>query len=271
MQSQIRTASHPSGVAIEFHPEPHHYLFNGESLPSVTKLIHRWFPQFDAEAVAKKKAEREGGSYEALVREWAKKRDNAASFGTKIHMMAEKIILENNDEAANGLVESPREASYLEAVKEAIRRIRLGYEFIETEKIVFSPGLKVAGTIDLLLRSRATGEFVIADWKTNREIKYAAFRQETGFGPCHGIENCNFNHYSLQLSAYAELLTGEAYLTQAQPLRGVLLHLSEKNGGVTCAYLKTKSYVLEAKTILSSPPAPSAQETAGAMDRPSPL
>jgi ATP-dependent exoDNAse (exonuclease V) beta subunit len=251
MQTSLRTAHHPSGAQIEFHPEPHHYLHAGDNLPSVTRLIHQWFPEFDADTVAKKKAEREGGSYEALLREWSRKRDDAASFGSKVHSMAEKMILENNDQAADDMAQSPREQTYLVALKEALRRIRLAYEFVETEKIVFSPSLRVAGTIDLLLRNRLTNEYVIADWKTNREIKHSAYRQERGLGPCLEIENCNFNHYSLQVSSYAELLMGEGYLPQTS-IRGVLLHLVEKAGHVTCAYVKTKDYSFEAKSILSS-------------------
>jgi ATP-dependent exoDNAse (exonuclease V) beta subunit len=249
MQSQIKKAQHPSGGVIEFHSEPHHYIYDGEQLPSVTKLIHGCFPEFDAEAVAKKKAEREGGSYEALVREWSRKRDEAATFGSRVHLMAEKIILNDDERAADDCVESARDQAYLDAVKEAIRRIRNGYEFVETEKIVFSPSLKVAGTIDLLLRSRATGEFVVADWKTNREIKHSAFRQERGLGPCSEIENCNFNHYSLQISSYAELLIGEKYLATPS-IRGVLLHLSEKAGRASCAYIKTTDFSGVAKQIL---------------------
>ena len=256
MSDSIRTACHPSGQSIEFHPGPHEYRFNGESLPSVTRLIHRWFPEFDAEVVAKKKAEREGGSYEALVREWARKRDEAATFGSKIHAMAEKMILENSHAAADDLAHTEREQSFLSAVKEALKRIQLGYDFVETEKILFSPALKVAGTVDLLLRSRSTGEYVIADWKTNREIKYSAFRQEKGFGPCEGIENCNFNHYSLQVSAYGELLLREGYVPDVQSVRGVLLHLSEKSGRVSCQYIKTRCFAVEAKSILSAQTGP---------------
>lgn len=252
MQPNIRTAIHPNGETIEFHVEPHQYLYKGEAFPSVTKLIHRWFPEFDAEAVAKKKAEREGGSYEALVREWSKKRDDAAAFGSKIHLMAEKMIIENDDRVADDLAGNDREKAYLEALKESIRRIRLGYEFVEPEKIVFSPQLKVAGTVDLLLRSRTNGEYVIADWKTNREIKSSAFRQELGFGPCHRIENCNLNHYSLQVSAYAELLVSEGYLPQVPSVRGVLIHLSDRAGEVVCSYVKTKNFALEAKSILQA-------------------
>ncbi len=247
----FRSASHPKGQRIEFHPEPHHYLLDGERLISVTKLIQKWFPQFDADAVARKKAEREGGSFEALVREWNRKRDEAANFGSKIHLFADRILQEKDDRAADDLIETERERSYVHAVREALARIAKGYEVVESEKIVFSPAYKVAGTIDLLLRSKVTGEYVVADWKTSREIKFEAFRSEAGFGPCRKLANCNFNHYSLQLSAYGELLTREEYVTAAQGLRGVLLHLNEKpDGRVVCDYVKTKDFRAEFQIIL---------------------
>lgn len=255
MQIALRTASHPKGLRIEFYPEPHHYIQGGERLTSVTTLIQKWFPQFDAEVVAKKKAAREGGSYEALLAEWSLKREEAANFGTKVHLMAEKILQEKDERAANHLAETEREKAYLAAIKEALVRVSRGYEFVESEKIIFSAVRKVAGTIDLLLRSKSTGEFVVGDWKTNRELKYAGFRQEMGLGPCRLLENCNFNHYSLQASAYGELLTSESYVPPAQGVRGVLLHLTETGGGrVVCDYVKTKNLTAETRMILATGP-----------------
>ena len=251
MPNSIRTVSHPTGLQLEFHPEPHHYILSGEKLTSVTSVIHNWFPQFDAESTAKKKAAREGIPYESLLTEWSRKRDEAASFGTKIHALAETILRHGNDAAADADAHSARERAYLVAVKEALRRVALGYEVLEAEKIVFSPQLKVAGTIDLLLRSKTTSEFVIADWKTNRELKYSGFRQEMGLGPCSHLENCNFSHYSLQTSAYGELLVREAYVPTTSRVRGVLLHLRETgSGSVVCDYVKTKDLATEVRQIL---------------------
>ncbi len=252
MQISPRTASHPKGSQIEFHPEPHDYLFNGEKLTSVTTLIQKWFPQFDALAVAKKKAEREGSDYQALLTEWATKREEASSFGSKVHLMVDKILQEKNDRAADHLAESAREKTYLVALKEALKRIALGYEFVESEKIIFSPERKVAGTLDLLLRSKSTGEFVIGDWKTNREIKYSGFREEMGSGPCARLANCNFTHYSLQTSAYGVLLTTEGYIPPVVSVRGVLLHLAEKGGRVICDYVKTKDLTAESRLIIGA-------------------
>jgi hypothetical protein len=101
----------------------------------------------------------------------------------------------------------------------------------------------------LLLRSKSTGEYVIADWKTNREIKRSAFRDETGSGPFERLEDCNYNHYSLQASAYGALLTTEGYIPQVDSVRGVLLHLIERNGRVVCDYVKTKDLSAESRLM----------------------
>lgn len=247
-----RTAQHPSGLEIHFDPGPHKYLLDGEALTSVTTLIKQWFPVFDAEVAAKRKAEREGGNYLDLIAQWDKKRDEAAAFGSKTHLMAE-MILRHGETAADEIPTDARDKKYLAAVKEALRRIALAYDVIETEKIVFSPDLMVAGTIDLLLRHRETGEFVIADWKTNREIKFEGYKEEKGKGPCAHLAHCNFNHYSLQVSTYGELLSHEGYVDEGSQLRGVLLHLTEKPGGqVICDYIKTKDFRSEAVEILTS-------------------
>lgn len=252
MQTTPRTATHPQGQEIEFHPEPHDYLLDGEKLTSVTTVIHRFFPRFDAEAVARKKAAREGGSFEALLEQWARKRDEAALFGTKAHFMADAILQTGDPQAADEWAESPREQAYLRAIQEALVRIEKAYEVVESEKIVFSPQLRIAGTVDLLLRSRASGEYVVADWKTNRELKFQSYGQEMGLGICSHLANCNFIHYSLQISAYSELLASEGYLTENQSVRGVLLHLAEKPGGlVVCDYVKTKDLRPEARAILN--------------------
>jgi ATP-dependent exoDNAse (exonuclease V) beta subunit len=250
MQNSPKSARHPSGLELLFHPLEHEYVLNGEKLTSVTRKIHAWFPQFDAEGTARRKAGREGGDYRALMMEWEQKRVESAKFGTKIHLMAETILLARDDRAADSLPENPREQAYLAAVKEALLRIERGYDFIECEKIVFSPLGKVAGTIDLLLRSKTTGEYVVADWKTNREIKYSGFRDEMGIGPCSSLANCNFIHYSLQASAYGTILTTEGYIEAAQPVRGVLLHLAEKRGRVVCDYIKAKDLSFESRIVL---------------------
>lgn len=225
-------------------------LYVGNLPYSVTTRIHRWFPQFDAAEVARKKAEREGLHADTLIALWERKRVQAASFGTKIHAMAELILTAGEDAAADHLPENDRERRYLDAIKGALARVRPAYDIIATEKIVFSPELRVAGTIDLLMRSKRADEWIVGDWKTNREIKFKSFGEEMGLGPCGHLPNCNFAHYSLQTSAYGELLGREAYLPSGARVRGVLFHLKENDGRVICDFIKTRDSLTEARALL---------------------
>lgn len=70
--------------------------------------------------------------------------------------------------------------------------------------------LRVAGQIDLLIKDG--NDIIIADYKTNKEIKKHSYFDKNKFSrimmkyPLNNIEDCNFYHYSLQLSTYAYLL-----------------------------------------------------------------
>lgn len=95
-----------------------------------------------------------------------------------------------------------------------------GYYELDLEKGVYpeflvslksSDGiLRVAGQIDLLIKDG--NDIIIADYKTNKEIKKHSYFDKNTFSrimmkyPLNNIEDCNFYHYSLQLSTYAYLL-----------------------------------------------------------------
>lgn len=70
--------------------------------------------------------------------------------------------------------------------------------------------LRVAGQIDLLIKDG--NDIIIVDYKTNKEIKKHSYFDKNKFSrimmkyPLNNIEDCNFYHYSLQLSTYAYLL-----------------------------------------------------------------
>lgn len=70
--------------------------------------------------------------------------------------------------------------------------------------------LRLAGQIDLLVISGNT--FYIMDWKTNKEIKTkSGFNTQTKstskmLYPLNNIDDCNYWHYTLQLSIYAWMI-----------------------------------------------------------------
>ena len=67
--------------------------------------------------------------------------------------------------------------------------------------------LKIAGQIDLLVKNG--NEITICDWKTNKEIKtkggFDTRLKQTAkmLYPLNRLDDCNLNHYNLQLSTYA--------------------------------------------------------------------
>ena len=80
---------------------------------------------------------------------------------------------------------------------------------IETfsEVLVYSKELCIAGTMDVLMLNKDSEEHVIIDWKTSRRIEKKSFKGKKGIKKeTSNIEDCNYNHYALQLSLYRYIL-----------------------------------------------------------------
>ena len=89
---------------------------------------------------------------------------------------------------------------------------------------LFDEELLLAGQLDALFVDSETGEYIMADWKRVPELKEEAFRKETGKPPFTMLPNTNLGHYTIQQSAYAELLrrnygidVKKMYLVQLHP------------------------------------------------------
>jgi ATP-dependent exoDNAse (exonuclease V) beta subunit len=248
---QVKRATHPSGKEIVFTAKDHTYFVDGVRYISATGLIHNFFPQFDSVLVANRKALREGVLAEDLLSAWAASGQEASELGTAVHAMAEKILLSKDLSAADEMAQGPRQQLFLAALKQAIPKILQNYDVVEMEKILFSPKYKVAGTIDLLLKNKKTGKLVVADWKTNKEIKHTAFQNQTGHGPCGSLPDCNFIQYSLQLALYRELLIQENYYPNTE-VGCVLIHLCQFDGKVTVRQIDPVDLQIEARAVLAT-------------------
>ena len=70
-----------------------------------------------------------------------------------------------------------------------------------------TPFEQCKGTIDLLMYDEKSDSYIIVDWKTSSKIATSAYRHKTGnHDITRNLEDCNFNHYSLQLSLYRYIL-----------------------------------------------------------------
>nr|DAF44274.1 MAG TPA: Exonuclease V [Podoviridae sp. ct8Lf7] len=70
--------------------------------------------------------------------------------------------------------------------------------------------LRIAGQIDLLVKKG--NKIIIGDWKTNKKIETKSFFDSKNKSsvkmkyPLNNLDDCNFNHYCLQLSTYAWMI-----------------------------------------------------------------
>lgn len=228
---QCSTAKHPSGHTITFTEEDHSYksIIDGRELTytSGTTFIHKFFPEFDPTGeILRRKALKDGKTPEALKAEWDANRDASCVFGTRCHEICEDTLL--NRKKRNEPASEKERLTFAQAEKIA-NKFRLSLDILAVEKIVFSPFLPnpIAGTIDLLAKSRKDGSILILDWKTNKSIdqenKYGKF----AFEPIAHIPDLNYWHYGLQLSLYQYLLTIGKYVPKDSKFKRAIIHLTE--------------------------------------------
>ena len=219
------TATH-KGVTITFTEADHKYETpDFDDFVSSSGIIHQFFPEFDSEAISERIAAKRGKTPLQLRNEWKANADAACDYGTRCHEVAEYIFTDRLSELHTP--RNPKEQNTFAVAWNAVQMLKEQYQSIGCELIVFSERLRVCGTLDLLMYDPATNTVLILDWKTNREIKQSAFKGEKGFAPIQHLENCNYHHYSLQLSIYEFLMRHEGYYPPDTKYRRALIHLTE--------------------------------------------
>jgi ATP-dependent exoDNAse (exonuclease V) beta subunit len=224
-------AKHPSGVEIAFTEDDHRYasVVNGKEIEytSGTTFVHKFFPEFDPDGkILERCALREGKTPAQLKKEWDDNRDASCLFGTRVHAICEDVLLARERRFKP---KDDRERGTFERGAEMANLFRQKLDVLGVEKIVFSPYLPrpIAGTVDLLARSRKDGSILILDWKTNKSIDRENRWNKFGLDPIRHVPDLNYWHYSLQLSLYQYLLTFGKYVPEGSKFKRAIIHLTE--------------------------------------------
>ncbi len=230
-------AKHPRGYEITFEESTHKYssIINGKeiSYTSGTGVIHACFPPFDPSGeITKRCALKEGITVEELKAKWKAKGDASCKFGTRVHECCEDIELGKSEHALRNTPQDAREEIVFKHAINMARKFRQQLDILGVEKIVFSPELRIAGTIDLFARSRKTGDFVIIDHKTNQTIDTENKWSNFALPPIEHIPDINFWHYAGQLNLYQYLLQREGYVPKHSKFRLFLNHLTESGANL---------------------------------------
>ena len=172
--------------------------YNDIKFTSVTTFIGHFFEEFDAKKIAIKLVKTNMKymhmSVEELMAQWK----HSADYGTIVHEELEEYII-------NGT--SVKEKKSLQGIEWLKKYMMKSNYDIYSECVIYSKELKLAGTIDLLLYDKNSDSYSILDWKTSKRINSKAFKNKKGNHPVtSNMDDCNFNHYALQLSLYRYLL-----------------------------------------------------------------
>lgn len=226
MTSLLQQNIHPRDKHIEFDEPTHIYTIDGDSnYKSVTTWIHDFFPYFDADhVIAKMRAGKNWGpsnKYYGLTNEeikegWKQNGQEAAMLGTAMHLNIEYFY--NDQPFTPGFEDTPEYQLFQEYQSD-----HLLYKPYRTEWTVYSKKYRLAGSIDMVyIDPDDPDKVVLADWKRSKEIRYSN-KWEKGFGPLAETDNCNYNHYCLQLNLY-RLILEKYYRKQVTEMFLVILH-----------------------------------------------
>jgi ATP-dependent exoDNAse (exonuclease V) beta subunit len=179
---------------ITFHEHNHTYTNEqGIFYTPVSTVIKHFKAVFDEDCWSKRKALERGITQEEILAEWSAKRIASTTKGTAIHNALEKYFLDGTES---------------ELIKNYLPTLSLWKKadvVFEPEKLIWNEEYKVAGTADMVIK-KGKNSFSIFDYKTNQKIDLTNKFQKMA-GCCSHLDDCNLNHYSLQLNIYAYLLS----------------------------------------------------------------
>jgi hypothetical protein len=250
----IKTAQHPDGVhSIRFREQYHTYIDDrGSRYVSGTSFFKPYFSKFDAPVIAEKCSNGTNPKYAGrdpreIMAEWKAEGQRGTDEGDNVHLYAELWPISNGHPSVEPI--SERCAALFQQVDEVFFDLILnrGYQVIASEKIIFSPELLVAGTIDLLLMDPAKNKIIIADWKQNKAALTTTNQYQSLLPPLEHLQDTEINKYSLQLSIYQYILTRENYFPGISDYERMLIHLSPDQAA---EYIHLDYYDYEIKEIL---------------------
>lgn len=129
---------------------------------------------------------------------WRANGKQAAEAGTAMHADIEAFY--------NGVPNenTSKEYAQFQAFHATTRIPGFVLEPYRTEWMIYDEEHRITGSVDMVFKE-ADGTYSIYDWKRSKEIKKTS--SERGLWPLAHAKDCNFTHYSLQLSVYASILT----------------------------------------------------------------
>ena len=194
-----------------FIEDGHYYLCNGKRVGiSTTGLIGQYENHFDSETISQQVADKRGISQQEVLEEWRIENLHSTIKGSFIHEFAQSLW--EGKEYVFDYSKVPKEID-IDRLKSDINKLipqainfyndhKDMYELIGCEVYLGDEDFDECGATDQILYNKYTGEIAIIDYKTNKKIERESYRHKKMLIPLNKFDDCNYVHYSLQLSGY---------------------------------------------------------------------
>lgn len=221
-------------MSLIFEPKSHSYTSSDPTDQtrwiSVTTLISGLKQPFDSNNIAKKSAVNKrskwfGMSIQEIQDVWKKESDRACTLGNWYHDQREQDIT-NCDTIVRYDKTLPVIKPMVDENGLKVASSQKLMDGIYPEHMVYLRSAGICGQSDLV--EVANGLVHITDYKTNKEIKTESFRNWEGISqkmnqPVSHLDDCNLNHYNLQLSIYMYMIL--KHNPQLKPGKLIIHHI----------------------------------------------
>lgn len=226
-------------MAIQFTASDHKYqsIDKTENIDwiSVTSVISLFKKEFDKQAIAlksskSKKSKWYGMTPEEIISVWDKSNSVALELGTWYHNQREEDIV-----SCDTIGRSGRDICIVRPIEQDGVKLAPDQNLTEgiyPEHMVYLKSAGICGQAD---RVEVIGDTIdLYDYKTNKEIKLNAYtnwegKTEKMLEPINHLDDCNYVHYSLQLSIYMYIML--KHNPNLKPGKIVLEHIIFKKQG----------------------------------------
>ena len=203
-------------MSIRFNDADHSYKsIDGENIDwvSVTTLISNFKKPFDAKGIAAKVSKNKRSKWfgiepETILKIWDDESQRAMSLGTFYHNQREADLCSLASIEKEG-VTVPIFVPNVQPNGIKLAPDQKLDSGVYPEHMVYLKSAGICGQSDLV--EIVNGKVYIIDYKTNKEIKTESFVNWEGVSdklsfPLSHLDDCNFNHYALQLSIYMYIM-----------------------------------------------------------------
>ena len=226
-KSELEMFKHPSGNHLLFNKNRHTYFMDNNRykiFTSGTTFISKFFPKFDLETISENYAKKYKMDQKEVKTQWKLKSDDALLLGNLCHDYMDALL--KGDKLPKPITKKHK--ACFGVSKSLLKHLFKDHEYIFSEFGIASPNWKIAGMIDCAFRKDST--LVLVDWKTSRLInKINTF--QTGFTPIEHLDDCNFNHYALQLNLYRAIIEETDYIKSWFPwikeVKMIIFHIQK--------------------------------------------